>query len=283
MIPHTERKRSLLRLNLLNVWRSCDLTKAARDLRDGWHHRQLWGTLALHDVRKKYRRSTLGPFWITLSMGVMVSALGFLYGQIFGQVLDEYLPYLAAGFIIWGLISAMILDGCHIFIASEGMIRQLNAPLSIYAYREVWSALIGFAHNIWIFVAVAAWFGMQPSWNILLFLPAILLVLINGFWMVLFLGLVSARFRDVPLIVASTVQVIFFITPIIWQPRMLPERALFLNLNPFYHLVEILRAPLLGQSPTWENWSTTILVAIVGWLITLIFYASYRWRIPYWV
>lgn len=128
---------------------------AWRDIIAGWHRRELWATLGLHDVRQRYRRSTLGPFWITISMGVMVFALGLLYGQIFGQDLHEYLPFLAAGFVIWGLVSAMILEGCSTFISSEGMIRQLNAPVSIYAYREVWSSLIAFAHNIWVFAAVA--------------------------------------------------------------------------------------------------------------------------------
>ena len=259
------------------------LCRALKDIRDGWQHRELWGTLGLHEVRQRYRRSTLGPFWITLSMGIMVFALGILYGQIFGQVLNEYMPFLAAGFVIWGLISAIILGGCQAFIAAEGMIRQLNAPLSIYAYREVWTALIAFGHNILVFIVVALWYGITPTVYSLWVVPATLLVVVNGFWMVLFLGLLSARFRDVPLIIASVVQVLFFLTPVIWQPTMLPDRAILLELNPFYHLVEIMRGPLLGLAPSWSNWFPVILMAIFGWVITLIFYSAYRWRIAYWV
>lgn len=259
------------------------LRRALQDIFAGWQHRELWGTLGLHDVRQRYRRSTLGPFWITLSMGIMVFALGILYGQIFGQELDEYMPFLAAGFVVWGLISAIILGGCQSFIAAEGLIRQLNAPLSIYAYREVWTALIAFGHNIWVFVFAALWYGILPSWETLWLIPAILLVMLNGFWMVLFLGLLSARFRDVPLIVASIIQVLFFLTPVIWQPTMLPERALFLELNPFYHLVEILRGPMLGIPPSLNNWIPVIIMAVVGAMVTLLFYSTYRWRIAYWV
>ena len=259
------------------------LRRALLDIYDGWQHRALWGTLGLHDIRQRYRRSTLGPFWITLSMGIMVFALGILYGQIFGQVLDEYMPFLAAGFVIWGLISGLILGGCQAFIASEGMIRQLNAPLSIYAFREVWTGLIAFGHNIWVFVAAALWYGVTPSWESLWLIPATLVILINGFWMVIFFGLLSARFRDVPLIVGSVVQVLFFLTPVIWQPTMLPDRAIFLELNPFYHLVEIMRGPLLGHQPSWDNWLPVILITVFGWLIALLFYSAYRWRIAYWV
>ncbi len=256
---------------------------AWRDILEGWHRRELWATLGLHDVRQRYRRSTLGPFWITISMGVMVFALGLLYGQIFGQELHEYLPFLAAGFVIWGLLSEMILGGCTTFISAEGMIRQLNAPVSIYAYREVWSAVIAFVHNIWIFFAVAWWYDVGLSWNALWVLPAVLILLINGFWMALFFGLLSARFRDVPLIIGSVVQVLFFMTPVIWRPEMLPDRALFLQLNPFYHMVEILRAPMLGQTPAFENWLVVLLIAVFGWAVTLFFYSAYRWRIAYWV
>jgi ABC-2 type transport system permease protein/lipopolysaccharide transport system permease protein len=283
MSGDTERLVSPLLVQLRHGLESEQLLRALVDIRDGWRRRELWGTLGLHDVRQRYRRSTLGPFWITISMGVMVFALGLLYGQIFGQDLHDYLPYLSAGFVIWGLVSAMVLGGCHAFISAEGMIRQLNAPLSIYAYREVWSGLIAFGHNIWIFFAVAWWYGLGVSWNVLWVLPAIVVLLLNGLWMALFLGLLSARFRDVPLIIGSIVQVLFFLTPVIWRPEMLPDRALFLQLNPFYHMVEILRAPLLGSAPSMESWIANVLIAFVGWTICLFFYSAYRWRIAYWV
>ncbi|WP_295404550.1 ABC transporter permease [uncultured Thiocystis sp.] len=259
------------------------IDNALRDIGAGWQRRELWMTLGLHDVRQRYRRSKLGPFWITISMGVMVLALGLLYGQIFGQDIHEYLPFLAAGFVIWGLISTMILDGCQAFIVAEGMIRQLNAPVSIYAYRGLWSVLIAFAHNIWIFFAVALWFSVELNWNFLWLLPAVVLLLLNGLWMSLLFGLLSARFRDVPLIIGSIVQVLFFITPVIWRPDMLPGRALLLHLNPLYHMVEIARAPMLGHPPALDNWLVVILLALLGWAITLFFYSAYRWRIAYWV
>ncbi len=161
--------------------------------------------------------------------------------------------------------------------------RQLSAPVSIYVYRSVWSNLITFAHNIWIFVLVALWFQVSPAWSMLWAIPALFLLLVNGLWVGLLFGLLSARFRDIPLIIASIVQVMFFITPVIWKPSMLPGRALFLDLNPFYHLVEIVRAPLLGQAPNLENWIAVLLITAIGWGLTLFFYTAYRWRVAYWV
>jgi ABC-2 type transport system permease protein/lipopolysaccharide transport system permease protein len=262
---------------------SINIHKALSDIKRGWERRELWSTLGMHDVRQGYRRSTLGPFWITISLGVMVFALGLLYGQIFGQNLREYLPFIAIGFVIWNLISSLILKGCDTFVSAEGMIRQLNAPLSIYAYRQVWSAIISFAHNIWIFFGVGLWYGLDFSLGMLWAIPALLVILFNGFWVSILLGLLSARFRDIPLIVASIVQVVFFITPVIWRPEMLPGRALLLVLNPLYHMVEIIRAPLLGNIPSIENWSAVILISILGSALTLIFFSAYRWRIAYWI
>jgi ABC-2 type transport system permease protein/lipopolysaccharide transport system permease protein len=283
MSINAEHLQSPLLQQLRQGLQPAQIRRALIDILDGWRRRELWATLGLHDVRQRYRRSTLGPFWITISMGVMVFALGLLYGQIFGQELHDYLPFLAAGFVIWGLVAEMILGGCTTFISAEGMIRQLNAPVSIYAYRQIWSAVIAFGHNIWIFFAVAWWYDVDLGWQVLWVLPAVLMLLVNGFWMALFFGLLSARFRDVPLIVGSVVQVLFFLTPVIWRPEMLPDRALFLKLNPFYHMVEILRAPMLGYIPALENWLAVLLIAACGWAITLFFYSAYRWRIAYWV
>ena len=273
---------SALSIQLKHGLKHSEISKAWQDIVSGWGRRSLWGTIGFHDVRQKYRRSVLGPFWITLSMGIMVTAMGLLYSKIFQRNIAEYLPYLSSGFVTWGLISGLILDGTRAFIGAEGMIRQITAPVSIYVYRTGWSNLITFGHNIWIFFAVALWFGAFPGWTGLLVIPALLIVLINGLWVGLLFGLFGVRFRDVPMVVGSMVQVMFFITPIIWRTDMLPGRALILDFNPFYHFVEIVRAPLLGQIPSAENWIAVLAVTVGGWALALFFYSAYRWRIAYW-
>jgi ABC-2 type transport system permease protein/lipopolysaccharide transport system permease protein len=277
------KRRSWLVTQLLEGLSAEQFSRALADIRRGWQARELWWTMGLHDIRQRYRRSFLGPFWITISMGVMVAALGLLYGQIFGIALHDYLPFLSCGFVIWGLISGLILDGTRAFISSDNLMRQLSAPVSIYVYRSVWSNLIIFAHNIWIFLFVALWFQVPLGWSTLWSIPALFLLLANGLWVGLLFGLLSARFRDIPLIIASIVQVMFFITPVIWRPSMLSGRALFLDLNPFYHLVEILRAPLLGLAPNPENWIAVLVITVLGWGLTIFFYTAYRWRVAYWV
>ena len=263
--------------------RTENFRRAWRDIREGWRGRELWITIGLHDLRQRYRRSMLGPFWITLSMGIMIAALGLLYGKIFRLDLKDYLPYLSCGFIIWAFISGLILDGCKSFIDSSRMIRQMAVPLSTYVFQAVWINLLVLFHNIWIYFIIALIFGVNPGWQVLLILPAIAILSLNGVALAIFFGLLSARFRDIPLIVASVIQVMFFITPVIWKPDMLQGRALVLDLNPFYHMVEIFRGPLLGYLPSMENWIAALFFTLASWALALSFYAIYRWRIAYWV
>jgi ABC-2 type transport system permease protein/lipopolysaccharide transport system permease protein len=181
--------------------------------------------------------------------------------------------------LLWGIV----LDGTRAFVEAEGMIHQLAAPLSMHIYAVLWSNLIILAHNIVIYVVVLLWFHIVPGWIAVLSIPGIVLVLLNGLWMGLLFGLLSARFRDIPQIIASLVQVVFFVTPIIWQPEMLKGRTMILDWNPFYHLVEIVRSPLLGEPPSTESCGAVLVILACGWGVTLAFYTVYRWRLAYWV
>lgn len=256
---------------------------ALSDILNGFKDSQLWLSMGFRDILMRYRRAILGPFWLTLSMAVLIVSLGLLYGTIFDQPLEDYLPYVAAGFVVWNLISQLINDGAVSFINSGHLLSQLPAPLSIYVYRDVWRNFLIFIHNIWIFIITALIFQLSPGWALLAVLPGLALLLLNGIWLGLLLGLVSARFRDVPQVIASLVQVGFFLTPIIWKPEMLPDRALVLELNLFYHLIEIVRAPMLGLIPSASTYLSVFAFTVLGWGVTILFYTVYRWRISYWV
>lgn len=256
---------------------------AIADLVGGLRLWELWSTLGWHDIRQRYRRSIVGPFWLTLSMGIMVAGLAYLYAGMFGQNVEGYLPYVATGMIVFSLISTVAIEGSGVFIGSASLILQLRAPLSIYIYQMLWRNLLIFAHNISIYVIVLMFVKVDLGWNILLSFVGLFLVLLNGVWVGVTLGGLSARFRDVPPIVSSIMQVAFFLTPIFWTPGALPNRELFVHLNPFYYLVEVVRMPLLGKTPALSIWLVVIGMNCVGALVAAVFYARYRSRIAYWV
>ena len=239
--------------------------------------------LGWHEIRQRYRRSTIGPFWITLSMGLTIGGLAYLYAGLFGQDVREYLPYVAVGIIVFNFLSSLVTDGSSIFINSSRVILQMRAPLSLYVYQVIWKNTLIFAHNIVIYVLILMFVRIPIGWNIVLSLFGMLLIVSNAFWVGMILGGLSARFRDVPPIISSVMQVAFFLTPVFWTPGSLPSRELFVHLNPFYYLIDIVRMPLLGQTPPWSMWLVLVGMNLASAFTAIIFFARYRARIAYWV
>lgn len=253
------------------------------DLRRGALAYHLWYVLGWQDIRQRYRRSVLGPFWLTLGTGVLVAVMGVLYGLLFKVNAGVYVPHIALGFIVWTLISETISDGCYVFIKASGAIKDTGLPLSIHVYRLLWRDLLIFFHNVAVYVVVAVIFGIWPGWVGLLVLPGLALLYLNALWAVILFGMISARFRDVPPIVTNIMRICFFVTPIIWMPEFLPQRSVLLEVNLFYHMVEVVRAPLLGKVPELSSWVVVLSALIGGWILTFVVFRYCRRQIAYWV
>jgi lipopolysaccharide transport system permease protein len=259
------------------------LSAAFSDLANGLALWRLWLRLGWNDILQRYRRSMLGPFWLTASMAIMVITLGFLYAKLFNTPIHDFLPYFCVGLLVWNLMSSFLLEGGTLFIGAESYIKQVRLPYSVYVFRSTWSKLIIFAHNFLIYFGILFYFEIWPGTVALLAVPGLLLVLLNGAAAALFIGMISARFRDIPQLINSVVQIVFFVTPIMWKPELLRDRAFIADLNPFYHLLEIVRAPLLGSLPSPKTYVAVLLITLINVFIVGIFFARFRSRISYWV
>jgi ABC-2 type transport system permease protein len=262
--------------------------RAWGDLIDGFSKSELWLHLGWQDIKQKYRRSVLGPFWITIATGTTALAMGLLYSKLFNLEISEHLPYVTVGLIIWNMINAAILDGSEVFIANEGLIKQLPTPLSVHVYRLVWRQMILFAHNIVIFVIIAMIYPKPWSWADLTVLPALVLIMLNCVWVAFCFGILATRYRDIAPLLTSLVQLLFFVTPIIWNADMLERQGAgnwwrIIELNPLLHYLDILRAPLLGAPQEPRHWFVVIGLTIVGWCAAALALRQYRARVPYWV
>jgi ABC-2 type transport system permease protein len=263
--------------------------KAVDDLVDGWRQRQLWAHLGWQDIRQRYRRSVLGPIWITISMAVTAVALGILYAGLFGNELSVQLPYILVGFIVWAFISGCISEGSDVFIANEGLIKQLPAPLSVHVYRLTWRQVLFFGHNLIVYLVMLVIFPQSLGWASLTALPAFVLLAVNGAWVALLLGIVTTRFRDLAPIIQSLVQLLFFLTPIVWiyddllKNAAVAERARLVEFNPLLHFIEIIRQPMLGQEQHLRHWIVVLVITVVGWVVTMVALRRYRSRVAYWV
>jgi lipopolysaccharide transport system permease protein len=253
------------------------------DVTDGLAAWRLWGRMGWNDILQRYRRSLLGPFWLTASMAVMVVSLGVLYAELFRTPIDDFLPYLCVGLLVWNLIASFMNEGGAIFTTSESYIKQIRLPYSVYVYRSAWSKLIIFAHNFVIYFGVLIYFRIWPGPAALLAIPGLLLLILNGALVTVYIGIVSARFRDIPQLIGSVVQIIFFITPIMWKPGLLSRRTYIADLNPFYHLVEIVRGPLLGHVPGFQNYLVVLLITAINFALAGFVFKRFRSRIAYWI
>ena len=241
--------------------------------------------LGWQDLRQRYRRTTLGPFWLTLSMGVMIATIGVVFGQIFNQSTLDYLPFLSVGIISWAFLTSVMREGCTAFIDAEGIIKQLPIPLLVHVMRVMWRNLLILGHNILILPFVLLIVQKDMSAVALLALPGLLLTCISLGWIALLLAMVCARYRDMPQMVGSVLDVAFYLTPVIWMPSLLGPKhsTLLIDFNPFYHFLELIRSPLLGVAPQMQSWIVVSFIALLGWICTLIIFARLRQRIAYWL
>ena len=257
---------------------------ALADVTRGFVDWRIWLLLGMNDIRQRYQRSRVGQFWITLSMVVTIAALGGIYSYLFRIAIREYLPPLAIGLVAWALVASMVTDACTIFTGAENYLRQVPMPKSIFVHRMLVRNLVTFAHNILIVPLLYLTFGIWPGWAILLAPVGLAIVAVNGFWIGLLVGTLCARFRDLPQIISSFMQVAFFVTPIMWKADQLPPHVSWVvAVNPLASLLYLIRDPLLGTVPDTTAYVMGIGMLLAGLGVTIPFFARFRARIVYWL
>jgi ABC-2 type transport system permease protein/lipopolysaccharide transport system permease protein len=268
----------------IDLPRRISLTEAAwADLVEGMSKSWMWSAMAMQDIKMRYRGSLLGPFWLTISMAIMIAAMGVIYARLFNMEITHYLPFLTVGLVIWNFVSTVIIEGCQTFLSAHNILTQVRMPFSIHAWRTVYRNLIVLAHNMVIVPLVLVIFSVPIGWTVIFIVPALVILTINGIWVSILLGMISARYRDVPPIIMNFVQVIFFVTPIFWPPEALGIWMQALPLNPLFAAVDVVRAPLLGETPLTYSWTVLLIVTVVGCIGTFGLFVKFRPRIAYWI
>jgi ABC-type polysaccharide/polyol phosphate export permease len=264
--------------------RSLALT-AGQDLLGGLRKTELWSRLGWLEVKRRYRRTMLGPFWTSISLAIYVLGVGIVGAGLWHQNLREYLPFLISGMVAWVLVSTTITEACFLLVMGHALLRNVAFEYSILAYALVWRNLIIFVHNLVVYVVIVAILRPESiGWTALLAIPGVFLVAINGVWIALLCGMFCLRFRDVTQLISSLLQVAMLITPIFWPPDTLTgaRRAVFVDTNPLFHVVDIVRAPLLGNLPEMISYLVVGAITVGGWYLTYVVFRHFRRRIAYW-
>ena len=246
---------------------------------------QLALMLGWQDVRQTYRRSPIGPFWVTITTGILISTMGFVFGILFKIPIKEYLPYLTLGILTWNFTSGVIGEASNIFVSAADLVKQIKLPTYVYVVRLIWKSFIVFLHNIALVPIMFILFGISVSWTMFLSIIGLALVLLNLGWIVVSLGIVATRYRDFSQLTTSLLTVFFYMTPIMWKKDGL-DATIGENLvryNPFSIFISLFREPLLGIVPDLRTWMSAIIMALVGWGLAFLISRKYSNRVVYWL
>ena len=259
-----------------------NLSHALKDLAEGLSRFRLLSGMALRNFRNQYKGAILGPFWLTITTAMTAAGLGVLYGQLFGLPLSEHLTYVTTAIIVWTMISAFITGGCEVFVGNSHIFKEFPLPLSLFAYRLVLSQILIVFFRLIVLAVLLVIFPISFTQSAWLALPGFLLLLLIGFWGALGLGVLNARYRDFGQLVAASLTFIFFVTPIFWLPGRLGPYSFVVDFNPFYHMIEVVRGPLLGHENVRMNFVVTGSIAAIVPFVSLWLFGRWSNRVPYW-
>lgn len=243
----------------------------------------VWLRLAQFDIRLRYRNSTFGPLWITLNTAIFAASVGFLYAVLLNQPIREFLHHLATSIVLWQFLSATIVEGAEVMINNHDLILNTKISPASCIFRSVAKNTIILCHNIIIIFITLAIAYPNVGLNIPMFFVGVGLLAVHAAWISSIISIVSVRFRDVPLITASVMQLLFMLSPIIWTSKILPSSSPFLVYNPVAYIIDAARTPLLSGGTDYSSVLVSAVIAIVGSIAAYLLYRRTKHRIPYWL
>ncbi|MDX8437984.1 ABC transporter permease [Mesorhizobium australafricanum] len=231
---------------------------------------RVWTFLGVQDIKARFRRSFIGPLWILLNLGFFVGGAGFVYGVMFGQPMANFLPFLITGFVIWGFLLSSLVEAGTAFVVSEGYIKQFSYPKQIYLLRALVSysinMVIGFLPIVFMQLAFRN-FGIQ---NWVMAFPGMAVLLLGGLGHIIISAYVGTKFRDLPFALSGVLQVVFFVTPIMFPIEVLKAKGIdfVYKYNPLYYLIDIVRRPIIeGSLPPIQNYALAIVYVLAVWIV----------------
>jgi len=256
---------------------------ARKDVVNGLLWWRSWTKIALYDIRRRYQRTMIGPLWLTISMGTTILGLGLVFSALFGIDIKIYLPYLAVGLAIWSLILGTANDASTVFIGAQQIIMSFTYPMTAHIYRTVLRNFIVFLHNMAAVLIFLLLLGWDFQWQSLLSLVGLVLLLPTLCFCALIVSVLGTRFRDIQQIISTGMNLAFFLTPIFWQEDRIAGKKYWVEWNPFYHFIEVVRAPILGKVPDMRSYLFVVLASAGAGILAYFVFRATRKRIPYWL
>ena len=240
-----------------------------------WRARYFWVHLAKSDLRARWRGTFLGIFWSILQPLGLTALLAVVLSRLFGAEITTFAPYVLSGVIVWEFIGANVTGGSLAFVQADAYIRQTKHPLAIYSLRTVLGSLaVLLLASTSLFAWAAVVLPHNFGWHWFATLTIFPVLAIVAWPLGTLLAYIGARFRDLPHATGLVLQALWFVSPVYFEVRLFRQGGLdgLVDHNPIYHVMQILRAPLLdGTWPTASNYLYPFALAVVcfalAWLV----------------
>ncbi len=236
------------------------------------------------DIVQSYRRTFLGPLWITLNLIIFAIAMTFVYGALFAMPTREYAAYIVCGMMLWLWISALLTEVGQTFMNYAHFLKGSLIDKSMFIWTAAFRQVIIFAHHLLVYIALILLGVITPTIYTLFAFPAVAVLFLMSIPIIALAAILFARYRDLPRLVSSIIVVLMLITPIFWEPSMMTGwRTLLIDYNPIYYLIEFVRRPLLGQQPDPLIVTVVLGMTLVLWLAGSLLYRRYERYVIFWI
>ena len=252
------------------------------DIISGAKQWRIWSALSWNIIKMQYRRTLFGPLWITLQHTIFIIALGYMFAAIQKENFSSFFVYFATGYTFWLFIASFVTEGGNTFLGINGLPNMTRAALSNHVYLQFTSQMLIFAHRLIPLIVIYFIFYKSLSINLPLLLCGFFMLMVFGFWISILFGCLSLRFQDLMPALNSLMQIMFFVTPIIYQQSIIPGGEKLSMLNPFYHILVVVRGNLIKEDVTLFNWIAVLVINIIGIAVTLWVLRRSRPKLAYW-
>ena len=239
--------------------------------------------LAIREIKIKYVRTYMGPLWIPITTIFIAFVVSIVWSLVFQINFLNYFFKIYICLATWNFIIAAPNEGCELFSKKFNKILS-NSNISIlnYVFFNLFSLVIIYLHNLPFFLIFMFFIGSIKILNILFFIVGIIILLSTMFSIIFIIGTFSARFRDIAPLVKTLTAPLMLLTPVIWDKEQLGRYSEYIYLNPFTSLIEIITNPLLDKSIDFKPYLISIILMIVGIILTIIIYKKFKKKIVFW-
>lgn len=260
-----------------------DFSIFLNDVKVLFSHSDMIFNLALEDLRDRYRKSYIGIIWITLSFVLFIGVKLLIFSRLNSNPDVNFGVSLVVGFGTWLFISSTITEGANAFNSNKTWILSCSMPYMSYIYQNTVRNFVNWLLIVAGMIPLLLLFGLNLSFSLISIIPAVALMVLASVWSSMFLAPLSTYSKDFNHLLTTFMRIMFFATPIIWVPGNDPMLLFVASINPFYHFIELIRAPILNQEIAWQSWLVVALITPIGFLMGALSYVCSRRHVPFWI